>query len=201
LTSVEVIDVRSLREQIRRDERDHVRIAAAVVAHVEDHGVDIAERRECFGRLRRAHVDGAEHVELDVADVAGELLRLHEAAIHPVELLLHARLVLGARLGLPLGRGPGHPAHVQVTIVADRLQVIRQRGGEGRAGRDRFVVAVIEVLAERLRHLLRERRVDVRIRELRRDRIDDPLRRLGVDVDPPESSEIQRSDSVVIWSR
>ena len=69
LALAQVVQVGALVEKIGRQVGDHLRIAAAVVAQIEDDGVDVAEEVHRRRRRRPADVRIGEGVELHVADV------------------------------------------------------------------------------------------------------------------------------------
>ena len=126
----------------------------------------------------------AEEVELDVADVAVEALRFFEAAVGA----LHARAIFGVDAVVVIGRivfgqRLRHADDAQVAVVADGLQVARERFGEGVAVGDGVVLALFPVRAHRVDHLLGAVGVDVGFGQPGGDAVDDARARGGVDLD------------------
>src|SRR6185312_1142900 len=121
LAVVDVVEPRPLLEQVRGDEVDHFGVATPVVPQVDDERVDIGEEIDRSRRRRTAHLRRPEEVELQVADVRVETLRLFEAAV----VVLHARAHLGGDrtvgLGILLRQYLRRTDDAQVLVVADRL--------------------------------------------------------------------------------
>ena len=79
---VEVVQVRGLVEQVGGNERDHSRLAATVLAQVENDSVTVSEKIHRRDRGGSAAIWIREKVELQVANIRGQVLRLFESAVH-----------------------------------------------------------------------------------------------------------------------
>jgi hypothetical protein len=122
-TVVEIIEVGRLVEEVGRDEGDHLGIAAAVFAEVEDDGVDMGEKVHGGDGGWAAEVRISEKIELQVADVAGQNLNFCEPAVGMLQRLSEHGFLLGA-WALLVGRKLVRAVvDVQMLVVADFLQV------------------------------------------------------------------------------
>ena len=91
-------------EEVGADERDHRRVAAAVLAQVDDERVGVGEEVEDRRRRSRRPTSGVEEAaELDVADVARQPLDLLEAVVDARHVAPELLALLGGRLA-PRGR-------------------------------------------------------------------------------------------------
>jgi len=126
---VQVVQVDRLRvEQVAAEELHHVGLAASVLPQVDDQRVRVGQ--EAHRRLERlaGELGRGEHPQVEVAEVPGQDLDPLEAEVVPAEVLLRPR-ESGSR-GLR-ARGPSLGPDPQVLVMADRLQVFRERAGEG----------------------------------------------------------------------
>src|SRR5258708_3599991 len=120
-------------EQVRREQRYHVGFATAVVAQIDDDRVRVREEGHgsrgdvAAGAVVAAH----KYIQLEVADVAIEVLYLFEAVIAFFSEKFRHR-VRGFRLTrlpqIPSGR---QPHDTQMVIVGDFLHLFAQKTAEG----------------------------------------------------------------------
>src|SRR5579864_9038825 len=155
LTLPQIVEVSRLRKQITGDECDHFRIAATILTQVENDRVDVA--KEVHGRngSGAASIGVGEHIELQVADIAGENLDLVEAAVHPFHLfaILRSGISIGGALW-SLRHWSRTKVHTQVLVVAHGLKIVREHVREGVAVSDRIVFAFFLPNANGLLHFL-----------------------------------------------
>src|SRR5262245_28773475 len=78
-------------EKVAGDEGHHSRVAAVILAEVEDHGVCIRQKTHGCNYGRSADAWIHEGVELQVTNIARQNLHLFERAVVPLDLIAESR--------------------------------------------------------------------------------------------------------------
>ena len=108
LPVIEIVEVGRLTEEIGADELDLGRISPAVLAHVDDDGVAVGQEVQGGDSRLAGPIGRGEDAEIEIADVARQLLHLAETEIIPLGF---QELALPDLAGLFLALAPD-PAHV-----------------------------------------------------------------------------------------
>ena len=182
VADIEAVQVRRAVEKVGHDGLNEGRAAAAVLSQVDNQRIGVAQEvhGRDGGRSRERRV--VETVELEVADVAIEDLQFLELEVAlPASLegqLMRDIGVLVALLVL-LQELVAHELHAEVPVTADLAHVLRQLPSKLLHGLELVVLALLELAANVLLHLLRYVLEDVGPVESPADRVDRGRLELG----------------------
>ena len=132
---------RFIAEKVRADERDHVRVAAAVLAKIKDKRFSILEKLHCGRDRIGPRFVITEAAQIDVTNVAVHPLNTFESKIDATR---EPAVLFAFRLGRFAALCPGRnrlrrKSHAEMLVFADRLDVFSQLFGESLSGNDRIV--------------------------------------------------------------
>ncbi len=131
-------------KEVGGNEGDHLGVAAAIFAQVEDDGVHVGKEIHGGNGGGPAHFRVSEKIELQVADVAGEDVHLVETAVHALHVLAVAGALVGIRRAFGTVRHRrGAEVHAEMLVVADFLKILGQLFGEGVTVGDGIVVTFL----------------------------------------------------------
>jgi len=174
----------SLVKEIGAGHGHHCRIAAAVFAHVVDDCIDVGEESHGGDQRWTACIRVAEHIEFQVADVAGEDFDFAETAVVMLGLLSVVSLLLrGGFVGHVRRIFDRAEVDVEMLVVAHIAEISGEFEGEGVPIDDAIVVAGLLMGADGVDHFLADFRVDVVLGEIGGDAVDDMSALIGVDLD------------------
>jgi hypothetical protein len=128
--------------RVARQQRQHLRLTATVVAEVDDQGIGAGKKAHGVGERLGGDGGIGEGPHIHVADVAGKPGQLHQAEVPPRVEGLHAgelfrwALRLGRRLGRNRLVAVDHP---QMKVLRRRLEVLGERPGQPVGGVEAIV--------------------------------------------------------------
>jgi hypothetical protein len=100
---------------------------------IENDRIDVRKEAHRRDSRRAANRRVREHIEFQIADVPRQNLDFLKAAVDAQHLFRHRFLVGGAGFRLTGGLLERIVDHVQMLVVADRLQMLREQGGNMRS--------------------------------------------------------------------
>ena len=174
--------MRGLVEEVCGDESNHLGIATAVVAEIEDDGVHVAKEVHRGHGRRTANGRIEESIEFQIADVGGQPFDLLEGTVVARQLGSHPRFIIGSPLGLAFRQNLGGKHDVQVLIVADLLQIVGEHRRKLLAIGDGVVRTFLLSLPHSLFHLLGAFRVDVELVQVCHHSVDHASPGGGIDL-------------------